>query len=41
MFLDTADKDEIVKLSNFDWIKGVTTNPTLIRNVHKKKTELD
>ncbi|GMA54080.1 transaldolase [Alicyclobacillus contaminans] len=40
MFLDTADKDEIVKLSNFDWIKGVTTNPTLIRYVHKKRQSL-
>lgn len=37
MFLDTANKKEITSLLDFDWIQGVTTNPTLIYNVSRKR----
>lgn len=32
MFLDTANADKVKEFINYKWVKGVTTNPTLIKN---------
>lgn len=40
MYLDTANIDHIKKYIGYDWVKGVTTNPTLIAKEGKKREEV-
>ena len=40
MYLDTANIDQIKKYIDYDWVKGVTTNPTLIAREGKSREEV-
>lgn len=37
MYLDTANSESIKKYVEFDWVTGVTTNPTLLKTESTKK----
>lgn len=39
MFLDTANVDQIKEYSHLTWLKGVTTNPTLLSNEKEKNRD--
>ncbi len=39
MYLDTAKIEDIKWYSHFDWIKGITTNPTLMKKIPTEKND--
>ena len=40
IFVDAADLDEVIRLSKKDFISGITTNPTLMRQSGVSNFEL-